>query len=381
MRIIGRMSIERSGSSELESKDDALQSPQPKKVGGKKTRHRKGASLGDVARVAGVSPQTASRVSTGSTLVTAQTEARVREVMDQLGYVPNLAARALRRGQYKAIGVVTQQLERTGESLTTAGIVAIAAELGYSVSVVQISNSESTELKHSLDRLPHLPIDGLIIVRIGQAKTDRVILPQHLPVVACDSKLEGVYPVIIGDQVQGVRDLMGHLIGLGHRIIHYVAGPLDSHPTFVRQEAWESCLREADLPLGRVWQGDWTIDSGYAVGLEIAEDPDVTAVFCANDEMAFGVMRALSHRGIRVPDDISVAGFDGGELSRFVDPPLTTVRQEFKQVARRAVDRLMEQMAGNPPSLEPEFTPVSMLVRDSTAPPSPARLKTDATSA
>lgn len=337
-------------------------------------RARKGPSLGDVARLAGVSPQTASRVATGSDLVTAQTEAKVREAMDQLGYVPNQAARALRRGQYKAIGVVTQQLERTGESLTTAGIVAAAAELGYSVTVVQISHPESTQLQRSLTRLSALPIDGLIIVRIGQAQTDQVTLPAHLPVVVCDSKLTGLYPVVIGDQVQGVREAMEHLIDLGHRVIHHVSGPADSYPTFVRQDAWAQALREAGLAQGRVWPGDWTIDSGYAAGLQIAEDPSVTAVFCANDEMAFGVMRALAEKGLRVPQDISIVGFDGEELSRFADPPLTTIRQEFKNVARLAVDKVVRQINGEPATLEPVFTRVTLIVRGSTAPPSPERL-------
>lgn len=338
-------------------------------------RARKVASLGDVAKLAGVSPQTASRVSTGSDLVTARTEAKVRAAMDQLGYVPNQAARALRQGKYRAIGVVTQQLERSGESLTTAGIVASAAEQGYSVTVTQISDPDSPKIEESLALLARLPIDGLIVVRMGQVAVDQVVFPENLPVVACDSKLAGMYPMAIGDQSQGVRDLMEYLMGLGHRVIHHVSGPLDSHSTFVRRDSWAQVLTDAGLSEGKVWVGDWTMASGYEAGLEISNDPEVTAVFCANDEMAFGVMRALEEVGIRVPEDVSVAGFDGGDLSRFADPPLTTVRQDFKSIASLAVERLIDQISGREHALEPQFAPVELLIRNSTASPSPGRLR------
>ena len=339
-----------------------------------KSTRRKGPSLGDVARLAGVSPQTASRVSTGSDLVSPETEARVQAAMQRLGYVPNQAARALRKGAYKAIGVVTQQLERTGESLTLGGIVNEAANQGYSSTVIQISQPETAALQESLSRLTDLPIDGLIIVRIGLASKELVTLPNHLPVVVCDSKLSGFYPSVIGDQVQGVQELVSHLVGLGHRTIYHVAGAIDSHPSVVRQAAWQQAMIGEGLPPGRLWEGDWTIDSGYRAGLEIAEDPAVTAVFCGNDEMAFGLIRALAEKGLRVPEDISVVGFDGWDLSRFSDPPLTTIRQEFEEYGARAVNLLLDQIRGLEVPLDPGFTPVSLIVRESTAPPNPVRL-------
>lgn len=169
--------------------------------------------------------------------------------------------------------------------------------------------------------------------------------------------------------MQGVKDAMNYLIELGHRTIWHVAGPADSYPTFVRQKAWEEALSNAGLPPGRVLRGDWTIDSGYAVGLELSRQLDCTAIFCANDEMAMGVMRAFAEKGIRVPEDVSIVGFDGEELSKFTAPPLTTIRQAFKRVAQIAVDRLMQQIQGEPLSLVPELTPTDLIVRASTGPP------------
>lgn len=328
------------------------------------------ASLGDVARLAGVSPQTASRVSTGSSLVAADTEARVREAMQRLGYSPNKAARALRQGAYNAIGVVTQQLERTGESLTTAGIVDAAEKKGYTVTVVQISQPETDELQWALTRLSELPIDGLIIVRIGHASSELVTLPPQMPVTVCDSRLTSYYPSVNADQVQGVTDLMDHLLALGHTNIGHIAGAPDSNPTVVRRAAFQQALMRAGLPPGKVWDGEWTMESGFAAGAEIIKDPDVTAVFCANDEMAFGLMSYLQSQGVSVPEDISIVGFDGTNLSRYTNPPLTTVDQHFDKVANIAVDQLVAQIDGSESvSLNPVLTPVSFVVRDSTAPP------------
>ncbi len=335
-----------------------------------KSAKKRAPSLGDVAKLAGVSPQTASRVSTGSSLVAPDTEQRVREAMNRLGYSPNIAARALRQGEYKAIGVVTQQLDRTGESLTTAGIVDAAERHGYTVTVVQVSQPETDDLKKALSRLADLPIDGLLIVRIGHASSDLVTLPPQLPVTVCDSRLTSYYPSVNADQVQGVRQIMDHLFDLGHTNIAHIAGALDSYPTVVRRGAFQHAFLEAGLPPGKVFQGDWSIESGYALGPKIAADPDITAVFCGNDEMAFGLMSSLDKLGVKVPEDVSVVGFDGTNLSAYTNPPMTTVDQDFRMIANRAVDQLLAQITGSEEvSRDPVLTPVKFIVRESTAPP------------
>lgn len=330
---------------------------------------RRPPSLTDVARLAGVSPQTASRVSTGSSLVAADTEARVREAMRRLGYAPNRAARALRHGAYHAIGVVTEHLEHTGESMMTAGIVDAASERDYTVTVVRISQPDGGKLQRTLDHLAELPIDGLIIVRLGHAVGDHVGLPPQLPVVVCDSGLAPYYPSVNADEAKGARELMAYLIGLGHKRIGHLGGPPDAHPSIVRRAAFHQVMTENALPPGPVWSGDWSIDSGYRAADLVADVPDITAVFCANDEMAFGLLRGLEEKGVKVPGDISVAGFDGTPLSRFTSPPLTTVDQHFRSMAEMAVQQIMGQIAGEPTSIDPVLTPVSLIIGRSTAPP------------
>ena len=330
---------------------------------------RKGSSLADVARLAGVSPQTASRVSTGSNQVSSKTAARVRAAMEALEYVPNHAARALRHGSYRAIGAVTQQLERTGEALTVGGIVSEADGRGYSVTVIQAGEPQTGDVQRSLTRLAKLPIDGLIVVNTGLTRNALVNLPPNLPVVVCDMKLAESFPAVVGDEDRAIRDLMEHLYSLGHRNIHHLAGAQDSHAAAVRETAWRDSMLDAGLAPGKKWQGDWTMSSGYATGLKIAEDPTVTAVSCANDEMAFGLIEALKSKGLRVPQDISVVGFDGCELSEFSNPPITTAKQDFRRHAAEAVRALIDQIDGRRPAPQQvKLLPVKVLVRESTGP-------------
>ena len=307
-------------------------------------RQKTGPSIKDVAHLAGVSAQTVSRVSNGADSVRPATRDRVVAAMDQLGYSPNRAARALRNGSFGTIGVITQQLRRTGESLTTSAIVQAAEERGYSVTLIQVRNPETDDLKQASHRISHQSIDGLIVVRSGHASYESLTLPVGMPVAVSDSRMIGFYPSVIADQVQGSRDAVAHLLSLGHRNVHHIAGALDSQPSVVRTATWQRSLEEAGLPAPTPWHGDWTARSGYQIGQRIAQDPEITAVYCANDEMAFGLMRALYENDKRVPEDVSIIGFDGIDLSEYSSPPLTTVRQDFDQIGKELVDLLLDQI-------------------------------------
>ncbi len=341
-------------------------------------RSGKRPSLGDVARLAGVSPQTVSRVSTGSDLVNAETETRVRLAMQELGYRPNLAARALRHGSYKALGVVVQKLERTGESLATAAIVDTAAKHGYTVTVVQTGTLGSKMMGQTSANLADLPIDGVVIVRVAGANPEQITIPDRLPVISLDSSLRGIYPSVVIDQPGSTTEIVNHLVELGHRKIHHVMGAWDSEPAIARRDQYLNVLDQGGISFSKVWDGDWTMESGYRAGQQIAEDPEVTAVFCANDEMAFGVIRALHDAGLRVPEDVSVAGFDGAALAALTSPPLTTIHQDFHSIAEVAVEKLIGEVEGrHKNSLEPYLMPSELVIRDSTCPPSRHRLSSD----
>lgn len=336
-------------------------------------RRRRAPSIEDVARLAGVSAQTVSRVSTGANRVSAETRARVVAAMDQLGYSPNHAARALRNGAFGTIGLLAHRFERTGEALITEGVIEATQAEDYAVTVLGVRRADADDWENAAHVLTHQAIDGLIIIRAEEAAPELLALPAGMPVVASDSRFVGHYPAVVADQVQGTLDAVRHLLELGHRTVHHVAGPADSVPANVRVGSWQRCLEEAGIAPPRLWRGDWTARSGYEIGRQMAADEDVTAVYCANDEMALGLMRALHEAGRRIPGDVSVVGFDGIALSEFAYPPLTTVRQDFHAIGHELVRILLQQLRSQVrPSHERVLMPTELVVRGTTAPP-PAR--------
>jgi DNA-binding LacI/PurR family transcriptional regulator len=328
---------------------------------------RRGPSIEDVARLAGVSAQTVSRVSTGADNVRADTRAKVLDAMDRLGYSPNHAARALRNGAFGTIGLLAHRFERTGEALTTEGVIEAAQAQDYAVTIVDVGRAEG-DWQGAAHRLTHQAVDGLVIIRAETATPESLALPAGLAVVVSDSRLVGHHPAVVADQVAGSRDAVRHLLDLGHATVHHLAGPVDSEPAAARSAAWARTLEESGIRPPQPWRGDWTAASGYALGRELPDD--VTAVFCANDEMAVGLMRAVHERGRRVPDDVSVVGFDGIALGEYTWPPLTTVRQDFHTIGRELVRLVLEQFRTRTRlGTERVVVPTELLVRGTTAPP------------
>lgn len=326
-------------------------------------------SIADVARLAGVSEQTVSRVSRGSDKVRPSTRDSVLRAMQQLGYAPNRAARALRSGSLNVIGVLTQSIQRTGESRTTHGVLEAASRGGYAVCLVQVPHPESAAVREAVLRLSNQAIDGLVIVQAGRATHTQLALPAGLPVASSDSALVGHYPSASADQVSGVRAAVAHLLDLGHPTVHHITGPDDSQSALIRAAAWRRRLEEVGIPAPPPIPGGWEASDGYRAGQQIAKDQEVTAVFCANDEVALGLIRALHEHGRRVPDDISVVGFDGLPLGEYAFPPLTTVYQDFHRAGEAMVELIVEQLKGGGPGGTGQIViPTELIVRGSTAP-------------
>ena len=335
-------------------------------------RPRSVPSMADVAALAGVSSQTVSRVSTGADHVRPETRTRVLAAMNSLGYAPNGAARALRYGNFGAIGVIAHRLARTGESRTVEAVVEAARDKGYTVSLMDVSSPSSHDVTAAATRLLHQAIDGLVIIRAETATPAALALPPHLPVVVSDSRLFGHLPAVGADQIGGTRRAVQYLLDLGHETVHHLAGPSDSSPARLRVDAWADTLGESNRAVPDLFQGDWSAASGYAQGRRIARDGSVTAVFCANDEMAAGLFRALHEAGRRIPDDVSVVGFDNIPLADFLWPPLTTVAQDFHGIGIRLVELLLEQIRDGAELTDSRtIVPVELIVRSSAGPPPP----------
>jgi DNA-binding LacI/PurR family transcriptional regulator len=337
-------------------------------VEGSVGRRRRGPSMADVAQLAGVSGQTVSRVANGRQNVDAVTRARVQDAMRQLGYRPNGAARALRSGEFRSIGVIVFELSTFGTTRTLDAIATAATARGYSVNlrpVLEVSQSAVTE---AFNRLSEQAVDGVIVLNEAQVLDD-VQLPTSLPVVVLDASSHYGYPVVDADQTQGARLATEHLLGLGHETVWHLAGPRTSYSADRRRRSWEQTLIERGRDVPPVLVGDWSPTSGYEVGRELAANDKVTAVFVANDQMALGLLRALHECGRTVPDDVSVVGFDDMEESACFWPPLTTIRQTFAEIGHRSVDALLADLNAPDPHPAPIAIPTELIIRHSTAPP------------
>ncbi|MFJ4685535.1 LacI family DNA-binding transcriptional regulator [Streptomyces sp. NPDC088789] len=328
--------------------------------------------MAEVAAKAGVSSQTVSRVANNRDNVDEATRAKVLAAMQALGYRPNAAARALVTGKFGALGVVSFDVGAHGNARTLAAIAEAAREAGFSVNFMGVRAQTEAAVRQAFRHLTLQSVDGIVLIESQMLDTSSLHLPANMPVVVADGDTGHQYPNVDFDQARGTRSVVGHLLELGHRTVYHLSGPHDSFAAQRRAAAWEHTLVAAGAPVRPVLYGDWTAESGYLAGRTLAQIPDVTAVFAANDQMALGVLRALHEAGRTVPDEISVAGFDDVPEARFFEPPLTTVHQDFDIVGRHCVTLLLEQIerrSGGPGKLTVEPT---LVVRASTAPPSGA---------
>ncbi|CAA9348913.1 MAG: Transcriptional regulator, LacI family [uncultured Nocardioidaceae bacterium] len=327
----------------------------------------------DVAARAGVSHQTVSRVVNGFVGIRPETRARVLAAIEELGYRRNLAARMLASSRSGVIGVVSWGSGLYGPSSVVTALEEAALRRGYDISVVTLRDFGDESVSAAFERLLSQAVEALVLVVPHHATTrglERGAV--DVPVVTVLGDTTGSARTAALDNVGGARAAVRHLLDLGHRTVEHVAGPDDFGDATARAEGWRAELEAAGREVPPVrWQGDWSARSGYAAGVDLAGDEDVTAVFVGNDQMALGVVRALLERGRRVPEDVSVVGFDDLPEAAYFTPPLTTVRQEFALLGQTIMSLLERTLAGES---EPHVPLVStnLVVRASTAAP-PAR--------
>lgn len=318
--------------------------------------------------MAGVSVPTVSRVLTGSTPVRDKTRQLVMDAIRELGYRPNEAARALVRGRQSMIGVITSNTTRFGYATTIQGIEEAARAVGLLVAITVVDSESEADVKIAVDLMLGQPLAGVIVLDFDrQGEQALLALPETLPIAAVTSTREG-RPVrrILFDDRSGGREATNYLLALGHRTVHHVAVPGTGRPSG-RMEGWQEALRTAGAVVPEVIDTDWTAQSGFEAGLLLAERPGLTAVLCGNDEIAFGVMKALQTRGLSVPGDVSVVGFDDHPHASLWSPPLTTMAQDFVQLGAASLRSLLAD--GREPTEDPATPSLHLVVRESTAPP------------
>ncbi|MBT2526600.1 substrate-binding domain-containing protein [Streptomyces sp. ISL-99] len=295
-----------------------------------------------------------------------------RRVAERLPVVdrPNSAARALKRGEFRTIGVITFGLSTTGNVRTLEAIAMSAAHEGYAVTLLPVAVPTQDEVRGAFSRLGELAVDAVIVIQeVHLLDAVTLSLPLNVQVVVADSDAGDRYTVVDTDQAGGTRTAVRHLLDLGHRTVWHLAGPEESYAAQRRTDAWRAELTEAGCTPPPLVRGDWSAESGYRAGRELASREDCTAVFAANDQMALGLLRALHERGRKVPEDVSVIGFDDIPESGSFLPPLTTVHQDFAEVGRRCVEGVLRQMRHEATEHGTTLVPTRLVVRDSTAPP------------
>jgi DNA-binding LacI/PurR family transcriptional regulator len=342
----------------------------------------KAATLADVARLAGVSAMTVSRVINDAHTVSEPTQVRVRKAMTQLRYRPNPLARGLARGRSHTIGVVTFDTGQYGPGSTLLSIERAARSRGYGVTIAAIERPDREAVRQAVLLLGDRLVDGLVVIAPFVDTAGALVgLDRSVPVVLAEAGNPSEAPVVGINQVQGARLATMHLLELGHQTVHHVAGPGEWIESRLRAQGWRQVLEEAGCWAPPTLDGDWTPAAGYQAGLRLAEDPQASAVFVANDQMALGLLAALHSRGIRVPDDLSVVGFDDTPESAFTTPALTTIRQDFTALGEAAMadlDRLINAEADvddDPPPARLRLIAPGLVVRSSTGPPASGSMR------
>lgn len=335
----------------------------------------------DIRRVAAeaeVSIATVSRVFNQPERVNGKTRHRVLEVAERLGYRPNPLGQRLRKGRTEAVGlVIATPPGRSADAFfleLVAGLGDGLGEAGLDL-LVTTCHSHADELAHYRRLVEGQRVDALVVARTRQ-RDDRIdyLLSQDIPFVVHgrSEPTRQPFPFLDMDGEQGFYNATRHLLGLGHTRIAMIGAPPDLNFARHRLNGFRSAMREAGLEVRSEWvrQGDLSEDGGYRQAQELlalSEPP--SAVLCANDLMALGVFHALRERGLRAGHEVSVVGYDDIAAAQYTDPPLTTLRQPFREMGRRLVDFLLECMNGTPAQALQEVWTPELVVRGSTGPP------------
>lgn len=308
-------------------------------------------NISDVAQVAGVSYQTVSRVLNNAPDVSAATRERIQQVIKDLSYRRSRTATALSTSRSTAIGILTDGSPRFGPVGTLMALEKVARQKGYFTTVVTVEEPYEDSIPKALDTLDEIEVDGIIVIAplLSMAAAVRgaaIQIPVEM-IAAGVSSTPNLF-TYSEDQELGARMATQHLIDLGHTDIAHIAGSMDWFDGRVRKRGWEAALRDAGLRPGVCLEGDWSPAWAYETGLRLAREGSLPqAIFAASDHTALGLIRALSESGIRVPEDVSIVGYDDVEGSDFFLPPLTTVRQDFTALATASIEVLLGAIEGH----------------------------------
>ncbi|WBM81252.1 LacI family DNA-binding transcriptional regulator [Cryobacterium breve] len=329
------------------------------------------ANIFDVARLAGVSHQTVSRVLNDLPNVRPATRERVENAIKQLRYRPSPAARALVTRRSRTIGLITTGGPDYGPSSTVLRFNEAARDARYAVSMASMLESDPESLRSAVELLLRQNVEAIVLIAAHRSALEAVRgIELGVPLIAVESSGRGGFHRVGVDNYRGARIAVAHLAELGHTNIVHLAGPADSVDAIERARGWRDELGDRGLIAREPLIGDWSPASGFRLGVDLIRSGsygDFTAVFAGNDQMALGLIHALVRNGLPVPDRVSVIGFDDIPEAAFFSPTLTTMRQDFDELGRNILRTLLavleDEEAPDLPGSIPE-----LIVRESTAP-------------
>jgi len=336
------------------------------------TGNGKNATIADVAALAGVSVPTVSRVLTGAAKVSPAKREAVEAAIATLHFRPSAAARVLASRKAQVIAVIAGDTSQYGYATTIRGIEEAARAEGYTVMITVVESPDDEDIDRAISATLAQPLAGVIVLKFdppGVAALQRIPVP--LPLVALSGVRDPTHLQAVLDETRAAEEITEYLLALGHRTVHHVRVP-PSRREDGRTTGWRRALRKSGAPIPELLDATWDPRSGVEIGETIAADSSVTAVFCGNDEIAMGVIRGLSDSGVRVPEDVSIVGFDDHPLAALWSPPLTTVNQDFTGLGRRGFQLLLRAINGEDTKRLSSERP-QLVLRRSAASPSQQR--------
>lgn len=325
-----------------------------------------------VSELAGVSTATVSRALKNPEMVLPETREKILKAVEDLGYRPNMLARSFYSGKTHTIVVIVTDLTNPFFARIVKGVEIVAQQLGYSVLLGDTNDNIERERVYA-EMVLNNKADGLIqldhVFPFDKKDTD---IAKNVPMVSVCDAIDGPndFPYITIDNFAASREVAKHLVSLGHKRIGAISGQEDSQVTIDRLGGLKRVLQEHGINFNEDWfiRGSYNKQSGEACATKLLEQEELpTAIFCFSDEIAIGAIKAIKRKGLRVPEDISVIGFDNIDICEYIDPPLTTVDQPAVEMGKRAMEVLYKLIQGEPIEHFAEYKPFQLLIRESTA--------------
>lgn len=325
-------------------------------------------TMKDVASIADVSVQTVSRVINDHPDVASDTRKKVKDIVDQVGYRPNVLARSLISQRSYTLGVAIAGLKFIGPSTLLNGIAAAAEAAGYSLLLKELPSFDTENIEHIFNAFLSRQVDGIIwaVSEVSENRNWINQLPENytIPLVCLTMEPKNNVTVVSVNNYLGGRLAATHLLEQGYQHIGHLSGPLEWWESRQRMMGWEDVLKEAGREIDdRHWvSGDWSSTSGAKAVVELlANYPEIDAILSANDQMALGALQILHQRNVRVPEDIGIVGFDNIQESAYFWPSLTTIQQKQRLVGKAAVEEVIKIIELDWQGLEP-VAPKSILL-------------------